>query len=47
MRFHLDLRESGGRLREAGMAAGEATDATLCIAPATGAFTVTDSGSSR
>jgi hypothetical protein len=39
-RFHLDLRESGGRLCEAGTAAGETTDVTPCLAPATGAFTV-------
>ncbi|MCT9008044.1 hypothetical protein [Streptomyces rhizosphaerihabitans] len=32
-RFHLDLRESGGRLREAGLAADEAADMTLCTAP--------------
>ncbi|MFE3070849.1 hypothetical protein [Streptomyces sp. NPDC059247] len=38
-RFHLDLRESGGRLCEAGTAAGEATEMTPCVAPATGAFT--------
>ncbi|MFF7563808.1 hypothetical protein ACFZB4_28005 [Streptomyces pseudovenezuelae] len=39
-RFHLDLRENGGRLCEEGLAAGEATDVTACAAPATGAFTV-------
>ncbi|KAB1988922.1 hypothetical protein [Streptomyces triticiradicis] len=46
-RFRLDLRESGGRLCEAGRAAGEETDVTVCAAPATGEFTVTGSGSSR
>ncbi|MGW0565021.1 hypothetical protein ACWDZ4_31625 [Streptomyces sp. NPDC003016] len=40
-RFYLDLRESGGRLCEAGLAAGETTDVTPCVAPATGPFTVT------
>ncbi|MFF2995957.1 hypothetical protein ACFVTC_15490 [Streptomyces sp. NPDC057950] len=40
-RFHLDLREKGGQLREAGHAAGEQTDMTACTAPATGPFTVT------
>ncbi|MFE1290908.1 hypothetical protein [Streptomyces sp. NPDC058751] len=45
-RFHLDLREKGGRLCEAGLAAGERTDVTVCAARATGAFTVTGSGSS-
>ncbi|MET9672378.1 hypothetical protein ABZY68_04660 [Streptomyces sp. NPDC006482] len=39
-RFHLDLRESGGRLCEAGTAAGEVTEMTPCVAPATGPFTV-------
>lgn len=39
-RFHLDLREKGGRLCEAGTAAGEQSDVTPCVAPATGAFTV-------
>ncbi|MER5402498.1 hypothetical protein [Streptomyces sp. NPDC002599] len=34
-RFRLDLRESGGRLCEAGLAAGEETDVTVCAAPAT------------
>lgn len=43
-RFYLDLRESGGRLCEAGTAAGEATDVTPCLAPATGAFTVETAG---
>ncbi|MEU6270939.1 hypothetical protein ABZ871_00710 [Streptomyces populi] len=32
-RFRLDLRESGGRLCEAGRAAGEETDVTVCAAP--------------
>ncbi|MFE7461561.1 hypothetical protein [Streptomyces sp. NPDC057554] len=39
-RFHLDLRESGGRLCVAGLAAGEESDASACVAPATGPFTV-------
>lgn len=39
-RFHLDLREQGSRLCEAGVAAGEQTDVIPCVAPATGAFTV-------
>ncbi|MFH9008543.1 hypothetical protein ACH4E5_35550 [Streptomyces afghaniensis] len=39
-RFYLDLRENGGRLCEAGLAAGETTDVTPCVAPATGPFTV-------
>jgi hypothetical protein len=38
-RFHLDLREQGSRLCEAGVAAGEQTDVIPCVAPATGAFT--------
>ncbi|MEU9137740.1 hypothetical protein AB0D33_17530 [Streptomyces sp. NPDC048404] len=38
--FYLDLRESGGRLCEAGLAAGEETDVTVCTAPATGEFAV-------
>ncbi|MFD6494907.1 hypothetical protein [Streptomyces sp. NPDC060188] len=46
-RFHLDLRENGGRLCEAGRAAGDQTEVTPCTASATGAFTVTDSGSTR
>ncbi|MET7439517.1 hypothetical protein ACWERY_30375 [Streptomyces sp. NPDC004082] len=37
-RFHLDLRESGGRLCEAGTAAGATTDVTPCLAPTTGEF---------
>ncbi|MFF7978541.1 hypothetical protein ACFZDK_05335 [Streptomyces sp. NPDC007901] len=37
-RFHLDLREKGGRLCEAGTAAGEETDVVPCVAPATGSF---------
>ncbi|WP_406727304.1 hypothetical protein WJ438_25465 [Streptomyces sp. GD-15H] len=41
-RFYLDLRESGGRLCEAGLAAGEETDVTVCTVPATGAFAVTE-----
>lgn len=39
-RFYLDLRENGGRLCEAGLAAGETTDVTPCVAPASGPFTV-------
>ncbi|MFI5963935.1 hypothetical protein ACIA8J_17355 [Streptomyces asoensis] len=39
-RFTLDLRESGGQLCEAGVAAGEATEVTACTVPATGAFVV-------
>jgi hypothetical protein len=41
-RFYLDLRENGGRLCEAGTAAGEMTEVTPCVAHATGAFTVTE-----
>lgn len=37
-RFYLDLRESGGRLCEAGRAAGAVTDMNVCAIPATGAF---------
>ncbi|MEU9455711.1 hypothetical protein [Streptomyces sp. NPDC048277] len=39
-RFYLDLREKGGRLCEAGTAAGGETDVTPCAAPATGSFAV-------
>ncbi|MER6107163.1 hypothetical protein ACWGPD_27810 [Streptomyces hirsutus] len=39
-RFYLDLRKDGGRLCEAGVAAGEQADVTPCMAPATGPFTV-------
>ncbi|MGW2658168.1 hypothetical protein ACWC1D_31520 [Streptomyces sp. NPDC001478] len=39
-RFHLDLRESGGRLCAAGLAAGRASDATACVAGASGPFRV-------
>jgi hypothetical protein len=39
-RFYLDLRVNGGRLCEAGLAAGEQSDVTVCTAPATGAFVV-------
>ncbi|MEU9219614.1 hypothetical protein AB0D47_24050 [Streptomyces sp. NPDC048376] len=39
-RFHLDLRQEGGRLCEAGVAAGEQTDVIPCVALAAGAFTV-------
>jgi hypothetical protein len=34
--FRLDLREKGGRLCEKGVAAGEETDVSACVAPATG-----------
>ncbi|GAA2331659.1 hypothetical protein OKJ48_11495 [Streptomyces kunmingensis] len=37
-RFYLDLREKGGRLCEAGLAAGEKTDVTVCTVPADGPF---------
>ncbi|MGW6720881.1 hypothetical protein [Streptomyces sp. NPDC054995] len=40
-RFYLDLRESGGRLCESGLAAGKASDITPCVAAATGPFKVT------
>ncbi|MFJ9430043.1 hypothetical protein ACIRQY_10275 [Streptomyces sp. NPDC101490] len=40
-RFYLDLRESGGQLCEAGLAAGEVSDVNPCVVPATGPFTVT------
>ncbi|MGW2018241.1 hypothetical protein [Streptomyces sp. NPDC001927] len=39
-RFHLDLRENGSRLGEAGLAAGLETDVTPYVVPATGPFTV-------
>ncbi|MEV6962438.1 hypothetical protein AB0M97_25260 [Streptomyces sp. NPDC051207] len=39
-RFYLDLRESGGRLCESGLAAGEETSVTVCTALATEAFAV-------
>jgi hypothetical protein len=39
-RFYLDLRGKGGRLCEAGVAAGVNTDVTVCAARATGSFTV-------
>ncbi|MFF1398551.1 hypothetical protein ACFVZD_32645 [Streptomyces sp. NPDC058287] len=39
-RFYLDLREKGGRLCEAGLAAGERTAITVCAVPATGPFAV-------
>ncbi|MDX3458624.1 hypothetical protein PV396_43020 [Streptomyces sp. ME02-8801-2C] len=41
-RFYLDLRDKGGRLCEAGLAAGVETDVTPCAAPAAGAFTKAD-----
>ncbi|MGW1464012.1 hypothetical protein ACWCPT_06605 [Streptomyces sp. NPDC002308] len=40
-RFYLDLRESGGQLCVSGLAAGEATNVTKCVARADGPFTVT------
>lgn len=40
-RFYLDLRESGGRLCESGLAAGRSSDVTPCVAAATGPFKVT------
>ncbi|MFE7790663.1 hypothetical protein [Streptomyces sp. NPDC057460] len=43
-RFYLDLREKGGRLCEEGLAAGEETDISACVAPADGPFTVTSPG---
>ncbi|MFI6022980.1 hypothetical protein ACIBCP_35715 [Streptomyces sp. NPDC051287] len=46
-RFYLDLREEGGRLCEAGVAAGEESDVTTCSAPATGSFTVDNPPSDR
>ncbi|MFI6862226.1 hypothetical protein ACIBKZ_20380 [Streptomyces sp. NPDC050421] len=39
-RFHLDLRENGGKLCEAGLAAGETTEVYTCAALAAGPFTV-------
>ncbi|MEU8533596.1 hypothetical protein [Streptomyces parvulus] len=39
-RFHLDLRQQGGRLCEAAVAAGKQTDVIPCVAPAAGPFTV-------
>lgn len=39
-RFYLDLRESGGRLCEAGTASGETTEMFRCVARATGEFVV-------
>ncbi|WP_234542252.1 hypothetical protein [Streptomyces shenzhenensis] len=46
-RFYLDLRENGGRLCEAGVAAGEETDVTPCMGPATGSFSAKDLLSGR
>ncbi|WP_098010743.1 hypothetical protein [Streptomyces sp. sk226] len=40
-RFHLDLREDGGRLCASGLAAGEASDVVPCVAVAEGPFKVT------
>ncbi|MFF4312319.1 hypothetical protein [Streptomyces sp. NPDC001507] len=39
-RFYLDLRQEGSRLCEVGTAAGEESDVTPCVAPATGSFAV-------
>ncbi|MFJ9986344.1 hypothetical protein ACIQUD_20300 [Streptomyces globisporus] len=40
-RFHLDLREDGGRLCESGVAAGAVSDVVPCVAAAEGPFTIT------
>ncbi|MFD3816746.1 hypothetical protein ACFWRZ_16885 [Streptomyces rubiginosohelvolus] len=40
-RFHLDLREDGGRLCESGLAAGAVSDVVPCVAAAEGPFKVT------
>ncbi|MFI7324071.1 hypothetical protein ACIBQ3_05170 [Streptomyces rubiginosohelvolus] len=40
-RFHLDLREDGGRLCESGVAAGAVSDVVPCVAAAEGPFKVT------
>ncbi len=40
-RFHLDLREDGGRLCESGLAAGAVSDVVPCVAVAEGPFEVT------
>ncbi|MFH8883719.1 hypothetical protein [Streptomyces californicus] len=40
-RFHLDLREDGGRLCASGLAAGAVSDAAPCVAAAEGPFKVT------
>ncbi|GGS50175.1 hypothetical protein F2B00_01625 [Streptomyces parvus] len=39
-RFHLDLREGGGRLCESGLAAGAVSDVVPCVAVAEGPFEV-------
>ncbi|MFI8354411.1 hypothetical protein [Streptomyces cyaneofuscatus] len=39
-RFHLDLREDGGRLCESGLAAGAVSDVVPCVAVAEGPFTI-------
>ncbi|MCX4770357.1 hypothetical protein [Streptomyces sp. NBC_01285] len=39
-RFYLDLRENGGQLCEAGLAAGEVSDVNKCVVPASGPFAV-------
>ncbi|MFJ3970724.1 hypothetical protein ACIPYR_21645 [Streptomyces parvus] len=39
-RFHLDLREGGGRLCESGLAAGAVSDVLPCVAVAEGPFEV-------
>ncbi|MFF2858505.1 hypothetical protein ACFVSX_01235 [Streptomyces rubiginosohelvolus] len=40
-RFHLDLREDGGRLCDSGPAAGAVSDVVPCVAAAEGPFKVT------
>ncbi|MET7415584.1 hypothetical protein [Streptomyces rubiginosohelvolus] len=40
-RFHLDLREDGGRLCASGLAAGAVSDVVPCVAAAEGPFKVT------
>ncbi|MFE8913798.1 hypothetical protein [Streptomyces globisporus] len=40
-RFHLDLREDGGRLCESGVAAGAVSDVVPCVAAAEGPFAIT------
>lgn len=40
-RFHIDLREDGGRLCETGLAAGAVSDVVPCVAVAEGPFKVT------
>ncbi|MFF1685826.1 MULTISPECIES: hypothetical protein [unclassified Streptomyces] len=43
-RFYLDLREKGGHLCEEGLAAGEATEISACVAPADGPFAIATPG---